>query len=45
MGFIEMIDKETAEPRRAQLRDALRAYCHRDTEAMVRLFQKLREDG
>src|SRR6267154_325798 len=45
MGFIEMIDKETAEPRRAQLRDALHAYCHRDTEAMVRLFQKLREDG
>jgi len=45
MGFIEMIDKETAEPRRAQLKQALRAYCHRDTEAMVRLFQKLREDG
>jgi hypothetical protein len=45
MGFIEMIDKETPEPRRAQLRDALHVYCHRDTEAMVRLFQKLREDG
>jgi uncharacterized protein DUF2779 len=44
-GFIEMIDAETAEPRRMELRQALHAYCHRDTEAMVRLFQKLREDG
>jgi hypothetical protein len=44
-GFIEMIDLETTEQRRMELRQALCAYCHRDTEAMVRLFQKLREDG
>src|SRR6266850_8261723 len=43
-AFVEMIDPGTPGPRRIQLEKALRAYCHRDTEAMVRLFQKLRED-
>ncbi len=44
-AFIEMIDGDTPEERRRELQCALRAYCYRDTEAMVRLFQKLREDG
>jgi hypothetical protein len=44
-AYMEMIDPGTTEPRRVQLQEALRAYCHRDTEAMVRLFKKLREDG
>ena len=44
-AFIEMMDPETSRSRRLELEDALRAYCNRDTEAMVRLFQKLREDG
>jgi len=39
------MDPETSRSRRLELEDALRAYCNRDTEAMVRLFQKLREDG
>jgi len=44
-AFIEMIDRETPEPKRLGLRDALEAYCRRDTEAMVRLYEKLREGG
>ena len=44
-AFIEMIDQETPEPKRGELRGALYAYCERDTEAMVRLYQKLREGG
>ncbi len=44
-AFVEMIDKETAGPKKEELAKALRAYCHRDTEAMVRLFQKLTEAG
>jgi len=44
-AFIEMIDGDTSEERRRELQCALRAYCFRDTLAMVRLFQKLREDG
>ncbi|HMI30102.1 MAG TPA: DUF2779 domain-containing protein [Candidatus Limnocylindrales bacterium] len=43
-AYLETIDPGTPEPRRLQLQEALRAYCHRDTEAMVRLFKKLRED-
>ncbi len=44
-AFVEMIDPETAKARSIALQNALSAYCYRDTEAMVRLFQKLREDG
>ena len=44
-AFIQMMDPETPRSRRLELENALRAYCYRDTEAMVRLFQKLREDG
>ena len=44
VAFVEMMDEGTPEDRRIELRHALRAYCRRDTEAMVRLFHKLRED-
>jgi hypothetical protein len=44
-AFIEMMDPGTQGSRRLELEKALEAYCNRDTEAMVRLFQKLREDG
>jgi hypothetical protein len=44
-AYVEMIDEGTPEPRKRKLEEALLAYCHRDTEAMVRLFQKLKEDG
>ncbi len=43
-AFVQMIDSATAAGRRGELKEALRAYCRRDTEAMVRLFHKLRED-
>jgi len=43
-AFVEMLDPETPRARRLELQTALRKYCYRDTEAMVRLFQKLRED-
>jgi len=43
-AFVEMLDPETSRSRTLDLEHALRAYCYRDTEAMVRLFQKLRED-
>jgi len=43
-AFVEMLDPETRGPRRLELERALRAYCARDTEAMVRLFLRLRED-
>ncbi len=41
--YVEMIDPATHPGRRAEIRDALRAYCHRDTEAMVRLYHTLME--
>ncbi|HYQ96498.1 MAG TPA: DUF2779 domain-containing protein [Candidatus Eisenbacteria bacterium] len=45
IAFVQMIDAGTPAHRKTELQDALRAYCRRDTEAMVRLFMKLREDG
>ncbi len=44
-AFVRMMDLATSERERNELQGALRAYCRRDTEAMVRLFHKLREDG
>ena len=41
-AYAEMILPETSTDRRGSLRKALLAYCNRDTEAMVRLFQTLR---
>jgi uncharacterized protein DUF2779 len=42
-AYLEMSAPETPEDRRREIRDALRAYCRRDTEAMVRLFHALKE--
>ena len=41
-AYAEMIQPETPAVRRSQLRESLLAYCRRDTEAEVRLFEKLR---
>lgn len=42
-AYAEMIGPYCGSERRDSLRKSLLAYCRRDTEAMVRLFQKLRE--
>lgn len=42
VAFAEMIQSETPDDRRNQLRENLLAYCKRDTEAEVRLLQTLR---
>ncbi|HET7903874.1 MAG TPA: DUF2779 domain-containing protein, partial [Candidatus Eisenbacteria bacterium] len=43
LAFIEMTDPGQPKARREGLRDALLRYCRRDTEAMVRLYQTLKE--
>jgi hypothetical protein len=43
-AYAEMIQPETPADRRSQLRESLLAYCERDTEAEVRLFEVLRDD-
>ena len=43
LAYFEIIDSRTALQRRVELRNNLMKYCERDTEAMVRLVQKLRE--
>jgi hypothetical protein len=42
LAFLEIMSPETHPERRAELRRQLLAYCGRDTEALVRLFQLLR---
>jgi hypothetical protein len=42
-AYAEMVRRYCPSERRDSLRKSLLAYCKRDTEAMVRLFQKLRE--
>ncbi len=42
-AYAEMVSPETPADRRIQLRESLLAYCKRDTEAMVRLFETLRD--
>jgi predicted RecB family nuclease len=42
LAFLEMMALKTVSERRAELRQQLLAYCGRDTEALVRLFQLLR---
>jgi predicted RecB family nuclease len=42
LAFLEMTAPGTSLERRAELRGQLLAYCGRDTEALVRLFQLLR---
>lgn len=41
LAFLEVIDSATPPERREQLRDALLAYCGRDTEAMLRVVAAL----
>ena len=41
-AYAEMVRPERPADHRIQLRESLLAYCRRDTEAMVRLFEKLR---
>ncbi len=45
VAYVEMIRQEPPTHRRNQLRRALLAYCCRDTEAEVRLFETLRGHG
>ena len=40
-AYLELIDATTEEGRRASLRSNLRAYCERDTQAMVELVRRL----
>lgn len=40
-GYLEAIDPATSEERRAAIRDALLAYCERDTEAMMIVLGRL----
>ena len=42
-AFLDLIAEEPASTRRKQLREQLLAYCKRDTEGMLRLYQALRE--
>jgi hypothetical protein len=43
VAYAEMIQPETTSERRGQLRAHLLAYCRRDTEAMVRIYEVLRK--
>ncbi|HEX5031299.1 MAG TPA: DUF2779 domain-containing protein [Candidatus Eisenbacteria bacterium] len=44
LAFISMTDPDVPASDRAQLREGLSAYCKRDTEAMLRLFQVLTKE-
>ena len=41
LGYAEMIHPEAPPKRSSVLRESLQAYCKRDTEAEVRLFEAL----
>jgi uncharacterized protein DUF2779 len=43
VAFAKMTDPKTPAPERRRLRDGLLAYCRRDTEGMLRLYQTLKE--
>lgn len=43
VAFSDMTDPMTPAAKRRELKEGLLAYCERDTEAMVRLFQTLKE--
>lgn len=45
LSWVEIHDAATSPARRDELRRALRAYCHRDTLAMVEIYRTLRERG
>lgn len=42
VAYVEIIDPGTSDDRRKRLRHALLSYCRRDTEAMVRLVERLK---
>ncbi|TMQ65221.1 MAG: DUF2779 domain-containing protein [Candidatus Eisenbacteria bacterium] len=44
-AFAVMTDPKTPDWQRKKLREGLLAYCRRDTEAMLRLFQTLKENS
>ncbi|HEX7078419.1 MAG TPA: DUF2779 domain-containing protein [Candidatus Eisenbacteria bacterium] len=43
LAYVSMTDPSRPEEERRETREGLRAYCARDTEAMMRLFQTLKE--
>lgn len=43
VAFSDMTDPLTPAAKRRELKEGLLAYCERDTQAMVRLFQTLKE--
>ncbi|MBI2907319.1 MAG: hypothetical protein HYX92_06675 [Chloroflexi bacterium] len=43
VAFLEMVHPETEPARKESLGPALLAYCERDTEAMLRLIEVLRQ--
>ena len=43
LAYLQMTDPDAPAAVRHGLREALRQYCRRDTEAMVRLYQTLKE--
>jgi hypothetical protein len=45
LAFSQMTDPSTCPMEREKLRNGLLAYCERDTEAMLRLFQTLKESS
>ena len=45
MFYPRMFASDTPEPERAEIRDALLAYCQRDTEAMVRVYDALLKEA
>jgi hypothetical protein len=44
-AFAVMTDPKTPASQKERLREGLLAYCRRDTEAMLRLFQTLKENS
>lgn len=41
-AYVRMITDHTSESERSRIRDALLAYCARDTEAMVGVYEALK---
>ena len=45
IGYTRMIAADTPEPEKAEIQEALLAYCKRDTEAMVRVLDALHAEA
>ena len=45
IGYTRMIAADTPEPEKAEIQEALLAYCKRDTEAMVRVLDALKSEA